>query len=98
MFQPGFASRQPDRCSEDQCRMQNACTGKKHCENKQSKEGCTSNGCNPFMACWCGNFFMTENAFSSCTPVAKFASEFMIRDEKKTIGVALECWHPPEMV
>jgi hypothetical protein len=50
------------------------------------------------MACWCGNFFMTEKSFSSSNLVAKQAPEFFIRDEKKTFGVALECWHPPEMI
>jgi len=98
MFQPGFAGRQPDKCSSDQCQMQKVCTGKKHCENKRSKDGCTSKGCNPFMACWCGNFFMIERAFASSIPITKVASEFVTRDEKKIPGVAFECWHPPEMI
>src|SRR5262249_44870597 len=98
IFQPGFAMRQPDKCSGGQCAMQNVCAAKKHCENKQSKPGCTSNGCNPFMACWCGNFFMIEKLFSSPVPVTTLTSKFLIRDEKETFAVSLECWHPPEMI
>jgi len=98
MFQPGFAGNQPDKCSGGQCPVQNVCAAKKHCEKKRSKDGCTSNGCNPFMACWCGNFFMSEKPFSSSIPITKLASEFLIRDEKETFEVSLECWHPPEMI
>src|SRR5215468_4348543 len=98
MFEPGFADRQPDRCSNDQCRLQNVCATKKRCENKRSKPSCTSNGCNPFMACWCGNFFTIERPFVSSAPIAELTSKFVIRDEKKTFSVALECWHPPEMI
>src|SRR5215470_17654700 len=88
MFQPGFAGRQPEKCSRDQCRMQNVCTAKKHCENKPSKPDCSSNGCNPFMSCWCGNFFTIEKPFSSSVPMTQLTSEFLIRDEKETFAVA----------
>ena len=98
MFQPGFANRQPGKCSDDQCRVETACASKKQCHNKRSKDGCTSNGCNPFMACWCGNFFVIERPFSSSIPISQCASEFVIRDEKKTFEIASKCWHPPEMI
>jgi hypothetical protein len=98
MFQPGFAVPQRNACSSTRCEMQSMCGSKKHCKNKRSKDGCASNGCNPFMACWCGNFFMIEKPFSSTVPITELGFDFLTRDDKKTFGVAFECWHPPEMV
>lgn len=98
MFQPAFTARQPGKCSNDECCMQKSCITKKDCEKKQPKKDCNSNGCNPFMACWCGNFFVIERPFASGVPMADISADFVNRDEENTAGVAFECWHPPEMI
>jgi hypothetical protein len=98
MFQPGFAAPQLEKCAAGKCSMQQACAVKKRCQKNRPKEDCNSNGCNPFMACWCGNFFVIERPFVSCRTAVNLNSEFVITDEKKITGVTFECWHPPEMI
>lgn len=97
MFQPGFIARQPGKCGGDHSCMQQTCTANEHCKKKQSKENRNSNGCNPFMACWCGNFFVVERPFGSSAPITGIDRDFVSRDEKDETGIASECWHPPEM-
>jgi hypothetical protein len=98
MFQPAFTVPQPGKCSADKCSMEQVCASKKRCEKKRTKEDCNSNGCNPFMACWCGNFFVIERPLVSSITAMNLNSEFVIRDEKNVTGVTFECWHPPEMI
>lgn len=98
MCQPAFSARQPGRCLNDECSMQQTCMAKKHCEKKPSKNNCNSNGCNPFMACWCGNFFLIERPFASSGLINSIDLEFAITEEEDIPGVTFECWHPPEML
>jgi len=59
---------------------------------------CRREGCNPFMACAYGNFYMAEKGgigFLSITPEKK--KKMAINDNRLSTNLS-ESWHPPECI
>jgi hypothetical protein len=74
------------------------CTDMCHMKKKCSKENkdCSSNGCNPFMHCAIGNFFLDERPYQQNDPASVIAREIIIRNDKAVSSYIDDCWHPPE--
>jgi hypothetical protein len=66
----------------------------KHSTGDNSK--CQGEGCNPFMACAFGNFYLVEKSgfdFSGIAPEKE--KKIAIDDNRLSKGLS-ESWHPPE--
>jgi hypothetical protein len=76
----------------DMCHMKKKCSKGSNKENKD----CSSSGCNPFMPCATGNFFLNEKPYDQNNPVLAFSQEKIISNDKVVSSYIADCWHPPE--
>jgi hypothetical protein len=98
IVQPAMSSSAPGnsaikRTCAKMCSMMKKCTNKKSKESKNCAEGC-----NPFMACASGNFFLmaAQNEDIFCT--AQVAEKLKPINDKTLSCYISDCWHPPEVI
>jgi hypothetical protein len=91
--QPLFPAKERDTAFSCAHRMQ--CPMKKHSKDQNKRE---AGGCNPFMACTDGNFFVFD-------PDKKDAPVTVVKREKipaindfRLASCPKSCWHPPEHI
>jgi hypothetical protein len=92
-IQPAFSKNPMGNFAEKKV-CADMCPMKKKC-SKENKD-CSSNGCNPFMPCAIGNFFLDEKPYHQNDPVLVFSHEKIIRNDKAVSSYIADCWHPPE--
>jgi hypothetical protein len=78
------------------------CGSKMKCHKEKQQpcrnEKCENNGCNPFMACAYGNFFLiNKNSFAFNLPQMKKSKMVTINDNRLSNKLS-DCWHPPQFV
>jgi hypothetical protein len=74
------------------------CCQKGHCSKKgQKKDNCENKGCNPFMACSYGNYFIAEKTFASAKPPIPPKGKIVFIKDNYTSEYISDCWHPPEL-
>jgi hypothetical protein len=71
---------------------------KKKCTKESSKENkdCSPEGCNPFMPCAIGNFFLDEKPYDQSDPAPVLSHVLIIRNDRLVSSYIADCWHPPE--
>jgi hypothetical protein len=86
-------------CSKKQ-EVQSSCC-KSKCEKpveKEKKDDCQNNRCNPLMSCPTGNFYLCGH------PQLTIAAFILLKQKKALIydnrlqKQLTECWHPPEII
>jgi hypothetical protein len=78
------------------------CSAKMHCHKREQPSDennkCGRNGCNPFMACSYGNYYINErDAINYILLESKRVKIVAMNDNRLFSGLS-ECWHPPEPV
>lgn len=94
MLQPLFSS-------QGIVRQKVSCCQKSHCKKEKPESGknqCGMNGCNPFMACAYGNFFISGKGYTTTffLPLTSHTKPF-IPDRYISFYLS-DCWHPPEIL
>ena len=78
------------------------CCLKDHCSKSQNKvpkkNKCENNGCNPFMACGYGNFFLILKPIALYTFISIPNQRIIAINDNRVVGNLSDCWHPPEIV
>ena len=80
------------QAEEDMCCME-------ECSKESSEEGeedCENTGCNPFMSCIYGNFFLVEKPYLSVTWFIVPGKKIATVNDNRIVGNLSDCWHPPE--
>lgn len=77
------------------------CAKQSHCCKKNrkvpvKKDNCENRGCNPFMGCVYGNFYMTEKSSISFTIFIIPKQKTGIFNDNRIVKNASDCWHPPK--
>ena len=76
------------------------CCGEEDCpkpeKQKHEKKDCEGNGCNPFMACSLGNYYLAETSFVLTLPQPLIKEKFPVVNDNCLSGNADDFWHPPE--
>ena len=58
---------------------------------------CDNNGCNPFMPCSIGNFYIVERLHFLSAPVNQPGKNNILLNDNRTAKSLSECWHPPQI-
>ena len=58
---------------------------------------CDNNGCNPFMPCSIGNFYIIERLHLLSAPVDLSGKNNILLNDNRTAKSLSECWHPPQI-
>ena len=74
------------------------CDMKKKCSKEDSKktQDCSANGCNPFMPCPVGNFFIDEEPYQLSNDFSQLSNKMIVANDKIVSTYVADCWHPPE--
>lgn len=75
-------------CTKEKCHKSRQPEKKKDCENS---------GCNPFMACASGNFYLLDNSFISVISLMTARQKIILVDDNRVSDKLNECWHPSEI-
>jgi hypothetical protein len=74
------------------------CCRKGHCSKKgEKKDNCENKGCNPFMACAYGNYFIAVKPFISTIPSIIIKEKRVLIKDNYSSTYLSDCWHPPEL-
>lgn len=75
------------------------CCSKKQCpaEKKQPLGNCQGSGCNPFMPCVYGNFFLTVKTHGELHISASETDRLFFYNDNRVFSKSSDCWHPPKM-
>ena len=66
-------------------------------DTEPCQENCDNRGCNPFMSCPFGNFFvMASSQLHVIFPVTPVSTNLYKADEYLSAYLS-DCWHPPEI-
>ena len=86
-------------CAKKQEAKSSCCKSK--CEkpaDKEEKDDCENNKCNPLMSCPTGNFYLFGQSDLSAAPfILSNQKKALINDNRIQKQLA-ECWHPPEII
>jgi hypothetical protein len=83
------------------------CKHKMHCSRQATQQngkedgpgkGCQGNGCNPFMACAYGNFYLLEKNSAALTVPALIKEKRTPANDNRLFSHHSESWHPPEFI
>jgi len=93
LLQPLFNSQQKKAdivcCSKDSC-------PKKEKQEPRKKDRCENQGCNPFMACVYGNFFLMQKQSTTLISLKITTQKITAVNDNRVITNLSNCWHPPE--
>lgn len=94
LLQPLFSSEKRNAdlayCSKDKC-------PKKEKEESGKKDKCEDKGCNPFMACACGNFFLIQKQSVDFIVLKLTTQKIILLNDNRIVTNLSDCWHPPEV-
>jgi hypothetical protein len=76
------------------CSKMMKCPKKSHPSDKERK--CSGDGCNPFMACAYGNFFVMVEGRMDLSSVAPDKERWALLNDCRLSAGLSESWHPPE--
>jgi len=93
-LQPMFSSQQT--ISKMQCCSKAKCHRGKQQPSKNEK--CENNGCNPFLACAYGNFYLINKNIFTFNPTAIKKEKMAAMDDNRLATKLSDCWHPPQAV
>ena len=85
-------------CAEKQEPKSSCC--KSTCEpaEKEEKDDCENNQCNPLMSCPTGNFYLFGQSYLSATPFILSKQKNVLINDNRIQKQLTECWHPPEII
>ena len=85
-------------CAEKQEPKSSCC--KSTCEpaEKEEKDDCENNQCNPLMACPTGNFYLFGQSELSTVPFILSKQKKALINDNRIQKQLTECWHPPEII
>ena len=92
IIQPLFSA-QPDQVNKE-------CSSKRQCpfeKKKSDKNECSNNGCNPFMPCVYGNFYLPVKGISAFAMIRIKRDKLFSYDDNRLSSKIYDCWHPPEV-
>jgi hypothetical protein len=84
----------PQSVSKMQCCVKMKCAKKKRQSKKSDK--CENNGCNPFMACAYGNFYMNNKSIGISIMLEIKSERIVAANDNSLATCSSDCWHPPE--
>ena len=86
--------------SEPMAKATHCCGKMMKCPKKSHPAGndrkCAGDGCNPFMACAYGNFFVMVEGRMDLSPGAPEKERKMLLNDNRLSAGLSESWHPPE--
>ena len=74
---------------------------KSSCEKpkeKEEKDDCEDNGCNPLMSCPTGNFYLFGQTDLTTTSFILSKEKKVLVNDNRIQKQLTECWHPPEII
>ncbi len=90
IFQPLFSSQQSVtkmKC----CEKMMSC----HKKKQSPRKACEGMGCNPFMACAYGNFYVVEKSDISFKSLVVSNIKIVPSNDNRLADNLSDCWHPP---
>jgi len=64
-------------------------------KNEKKNLPCDNNGCNPFMPCSIGNFYIAVKLHFLSVPIDQSGINNIPLNDNRTAKSLSECWHPP---
>ena len=86
-------------CAEKQEAKSSCC--KSTCEKpaeKEKKDDCENNKCNPLMSCPTGNFYLFGQSDLAVAPLILSKVKKVLINDNRIQTQLTECWHPPEII
>ena len=85
-------------CAEKQETKSSCC--KSTCEpaEKEEKDDCENNQCNPLLSCPTGNFYLFGQSDLSGVPFILSKQKKALINDNRIQKQLTECWHPPEII
>lgn len=86
-------------CSKKQ-KVQSSCS-KSKCnkpKDKEEKDDCENNRCNPLMSCPTGNFYLFGQPYLAVAPFSFLKQKKALINDNRIQKQLTECWHPPEII
>ena len=86
-------------CAKKQEAKSSCCKSK--CEkpaDKEEKDDCENNKCNPLMSCPTGNFYLFGQSDLSAEPFILSNQKKALINDNRIQKQLTECWHPPEII
>lgn len=65
---------------------------------KEDKEDCEGNQCNPLLGCPSGNFYVHSYSYIRFIISTDTKPKIAITNDNRTSRQLAECWHPPEII
>jgi len=86
-------------CSKKQ-KVQSSCSKSKgdKSTDKETKDDCENNRCNPLMSCPTGNFYLSGLPHLAITPFILLKQKTILINDNRIVKHLSECWHPPEII
>ena len=86
-------------CSEKQKVPSSCCNSKcNKTKDKESKDDCENNRCNPLMSCPSGNFYLFGHPQLSLDAFIPAKQKTILINDNRIVKRLSECWHPPEII
>ena len=95
-----FSIESPYSSCEERQELQSSCC-KSKCEapaEKEEKDDCENNRCNPLMSCPTGNFYLFGHQHISLAHFMFAKEKTILVNDNRIIKQSAECWHPPEII
>lgn len=86
-------------CSKKQ-EVQSSCSRSKcdQSNDKEKKDDCENNRCNPLMSCPTGNFYLFGQPHLAMAPFIPSKQRTILINDNRISKCLAECWHPPEII
>jgi hypothetical protein len=78
-----------------------SCSKKSTCskeDNKEDKNDCEKNRCNPLLCCPTGNFYLVGQQLLHIIPPSISKKKAILINDNRILKSLSECWHPPEVI
>lgn len=93
---PAINQKATNMCSEDMTCTKICHKKEKPDKGKSNENKNCSEGCNPFIACASGNFFLIPIKNNDVLKIFLLQERVTAFNNNSTFGYISECWHPPE--
>ena len=81
-------------------KVQSSCS-KSKCNTppeKEDKNDCENNRCNPLMSCPTGNFYLFGYPHLAIAAFILSKQKTILVNDNRILKCLAECWHPPEII
>ena len=95
-----FSIKTPYSSGSKKKEVQSSCP-KSKCElpnDKEEKDDCENNRCNPLMSCPTGNFYWFGHPQLTIAPFIPSKQKAILINDNRILKCLAECWHPPEII